>query len=38
MLLSSLSIIELPCFDLIIATESNPVIIYNERNTFEILS
>ena len=38
MLLSSLSIIELPCFDLIIATESNPVIICNERNTFEILS
>ena len=38
MLLSSLSTIELPCFDLIIATESNPVIICNERNTFEILS
>ena len=38
MLLSSLSINELPCFDLIFATESNPVIICNERNTYEILS
>ena len=38
MLLNSLNSIDLPCFDLIIATESKPIIICNERNTFEILS
>ena len=37
-LLNALNIIELSCFDLIIATESNQIIICNKRNTFEILS
>ena len=37
-LLSSLSAIDLPCFDLIITSEKNPIVLCSEKTTIEALS